>query len=223
VLLTQVARALGLQEKYDFATALLESVPEDLPEIRVRVLLERGRLLNSAGDAAGARPLFEAAFAAAAESGFEFLAIDALHMVAIVAAPEEQDDLNRRALDLASSATDPRASQWRASLLNNLGWSAFERGALDDALTLFEEAVAEREAQDKPGELLIARWCVARTLREMGRAGEALAIQESLAAELHASGKSDQFVDEELTALRAGTAGAAGSGQTSTTPEPGTG
>jgi tetratricopeptide (TPR) repeat protein len=212
ILLTQVARARGLAGDFSGASDLLAALPADAPEIRVRALLERGRVLNSSVDPAAARPLFEAAFEAATEAGFEFLAIDALHMVAIVAAAAEQDELNRRALGLASSAADARARQWRASLLNNLGWSAFERGALEGALRHFEEAVAEREAQGKQGELLVARWCVARTLREMGRVPEALAIQQELAAAHRAAGTSDPFVDEELALL-----------QTSTTPDPGSG
>jgi tetratricopeptide (TPR) repeat protein len=215
VLLTQVGRAVGLQERFEEAAELLSAIPSDIPEVRVRLLLERGRVLNSSGDPAGARPLFDAASEAAAEGGFEFLAVDALHMIAIVAPAEEQDALNRRALELASAASDPRARQWRASLLNNMGWSAFDRGALDEALALFEDAVVEREAQGKQDELLIARWCVARTLREMGRVTEALAIQQSLAAAHSEAGTSDPYVDEELAALAAST------GQASTTPEPG--
>jgi tetratricopeptide (TPR) repeat protein len=212
ILLTQVARALGLAGCHSDADALLAELPTDTPEVRVRVLLERGRVLNSSGDPAGARPLFDAAVEAATEAGLDFLAIDALHMAAIVAEPSEQDALNRHALALASAAADPRARQWRASLLNNMGWAAFDRGALDEALSLFEDAVVEREAQGKPGELLVARWCMARTLREMGRGPEALAIQRELTAAHRAAGTSDPYVDEEIAALQGGT-----------TPEPGRG
>lgn len=167
----------------------------------MRVYLERGRVLNSSGSPVEARPLFEAAFAAATDGGLEQLAIDALHMVAIVAPPEEQDALNRRALDLAEAASDPRARQWRASLLNNLGWSAFERGDYPEALRLFEDALAERIEQGKAPEILIARWCIGRTLRALGRLDEALALQRSLAAELTAAGKADPYVDEEIAQL----------------------
>ena len=178
----------------------------------MRVALERGRVMHSAGEADAAKPLFEAAFAAASDAGFEFLAIDALHMLAIVASPEKQDALNGRALSLASAAKDPRARQWRGSLLNNMGWSAFDRGDLDVALKLFEDALDARLEQGKESEIVVARWCIARTLRELGRNDEALAIQLELADQLKAAGKTDQYVDEELAAL-----------QTSTTPDPGSG
>ena len=180
---------------------MLDSIPTADPEVAVRVTLERGRILNSAGSPADARPLFESAFAAAEGAGFEHLAIDALHMVAIVAPASEQEALNRRALILAATAADPRARQWRASLLNNLGWTLFDRGDLLAALTTFEEALAARVEQGKPAEIQVARWCIGRTLRALGRLDEAFAIQQSLAAEHAAAGTTDPYVQEELTAL----------------------
>jgi hypothetical protein len=167
----------------------------------VRKVLERGRVINSSGSPAKARPLFKGALAAATEAGFEHLAIDALHMVAIVADPSEQDALNSEALRLAEGATDPRARRWRASLLNNMGWSAFSRGDYFAALGLFEDALAARIEQEQPDEIRIARWCIGRTLRALGRNGEALELQRSLSAELKASGKTDPYVDEELAEL----------------------
>jgi tetratricopeptide (TPR) repeat protein len=203
ILLTQLARAVGLQGRFDEAHALLDELPDDEDEeLRVRVLLERGRVLNSSGDPGASLPEFSAALEAAENERFEHLAIDALHMLAIVAAPPDQDALNSRALELASTAADPRARQWRASLLNNMGWTAFDRGELDAALRLFKAALAAREEQGKAPEIVIARWCIARTLREMGRAREALEIQLQIADELRAAGKSDRYVDDEIAALR---------------------
>jgi len=201
ILLTQVARALGLQQKYAAATELLDGLPTTDPELSVRLGLERGRVLNSSGSPDAARPLFEAAFEAATTAGFENLAVDALHMVAIVAPPDEQEPLNRRALEIAAGADDPRARQWRGSLLSNLGWTVFERGDYPAALTLFEDALAERAAQGTKAPVQIARWCVGRTLRALGRLDDALAIQRALAAEHAAAGTSDPFVQEELSEL----------------------
>jgi tetratricopeptide (TPR) repeat protein len=170
----------------------------------VRSILEMGRVANSRGNAEEARELFESAFAAATGAGFEHLAVDALHMVAIVAPASEQEALNRRALELAAGASDPRARDWRASLLNNVGWAIFERGEYTEALGVFEDALAARIEQGRPAEIQIARWSVARTLRALGRRDEALAIQQALAAEHAAAGTSDPYVDEELAALRSG-------------------
>jgi len=218
VLLTQVGRTLGLQGKYDEALAVLDAIPsEGDPEVSVRSTLERGRVLRSSGSPEAARPLFHVAYAAASTAGFEHLAVDSLHMMAIVADPADQDVLNKRALDLASTSSDPRAGKWRGSLLNNMGWTAFERGDYEDALALFEDALATREAEGKTIDIQVARWCVARTLRALGRNEEALEIQQALAEEHRAAGTTDQYVDEELAAL-----GAVPS-QSSTTPEPGSG
>ena len=208
ILLTQVARAMGLQGRFDDALAALGHVSSSDParsdsEVGVRVLLEIGRVINSRGEPGAARARFEAAFEAASAAGFEFLAVDALHMLAIVAPADSQDALNRRALELASFASDPRARQWRGSLLNNLGWTALERGDLPAALSLFEDALSARFEEGKQSEILVARWCVARTLREMGRVDEALAIQLQLADEHRTAGSSDPYVDEEIAACRA--------------------
>jgi len=169
----------------------------------VRVLVENGRVINSRGEPERARPEFEAALDAASDAGFDQLAVDALHMLAIVAPPAEQDGLNQRALDLAASSADPRARQWRASLLNNMGWSAFDRGDASAAFGLFEQALVARREQGKEADVVIARWSIARTLRELGRVDEALAIQLELADELRAAGKNDRFVDDEIAACRA--------------------
>lgn len=204
VLLTQVCRALGLQGRFDEAQEVLDLLPDDEDEeVRIRTMLERGRVLNSSGEPALARPEFEATLEAATTAGFDHLAIDALHMLAIVAPADEQDALNRRALDLAESSADPRARQWRGSVLNNMGWTAFDRGDFDATLRLFQQALAAREEQGRQPGILVARWCVARTLRALGRVDEALAIQLELAAAHKAAGTTDSDVDEEIAACRA--------------------
>jgi tetratricopeptide (TPR) repeat protein len=202
--MTQVARAFGLQGKFDQAGAILADLPTEPAELAVRSMLEMGRVANSRGNPAEARDLFEPAFAAASDRGFEHLAVDALHMLAIVAPAPEQEALNRQALELAVGASDPRARDWRASLLNNLGWAIFERRDHLAALAVFEDALAARIEQGKAGNIQVARWCVARTLRALGRFDEALAIQQSLAAEHAAAGTSDPYVNEELDALTTG-------------------
>ena len=51
---TQLARTLGLQKRWDEAHAELDDVERSLPEapdvVRVRYLLERGRVFRSSGD-----------------------------------------------------------------------------------------------------------------------------------------------------------------------------
>lgn len=201
VLMTQVARALGLQEKYDEGHALLDQLAVDDPEVATRASLERGRLLRSAGETDQARPHFEAAAATARASGLEALHVDALHMSALVAPAEEQQRLTEEALATARASSEPAARDWDASLLNNLGMVHAEAEDWPAALAAFEEALAARERIGEVGTTRVARWMVGWALRNLGRTDEALAVQRALKAELDADGQQDPYVDEELALL----------------------
>ena len=122
----------------------------------------------------------------------------ALLAVAMVAAPEDQAALNSQALSLAGPASDPRARDWRASLLNNLGWIRFDADELDEALALFEEAVEERVRMGKAREIVVAKWCVGRTLRALGRTDEAMRGQLDLVQWMATAELTDSFVEEEI-------------------------
>ena len=201
-LLTQIARAQGLQQKFDRAHQTLDQVERRLGKYssraKVRYLLERGRALNSSGHTEEARPLFEQALDMAYELSEDFYAVDALHMLAIVAPPAASLDLNLRAIQLAESSHQPKARQWLASLYNNTGWSYHERGQYESALAMFEKAEAARKSQGRLTELRIAQWCVARALRSLGRVEEALSRQVALKEEYEVVSQKDGFVFEEI-------------------------
>jgi tetratricopeptide (TPR) repeat protein len=205
VLLTQVARALGLQERYDEGHAVLDDLAVTDTEVATRAELERGRLLRSAGSADEARPHFEAAARAAQESGLEALHVDALHMVALVAPAEDQRRLTEEALAVARAASAPAARNWDASLLNNLGMTHADAGDWPAALDAFEEALTARERQGQEGadvgRTRVARWMVGWALRNLGRTDGARAVQTALKAELEAAGEADPYVEEELDLL----------------------
>lgn len=203
---TQVARALGLQERYDEGHALLDEVAagEVTVEVAARVALERGRLRRSSGDAAAARPDFEEAARLAEDAGLEELHVDALHMVALVVPPGESLEVSLHALDVARGSTDPQARDWDASLLNNIGMTHADAGDHVAALVCFEEALEARERIGDVGRTRVARWMVAWSLRHLGRTGEALAMQRALRAELVAAGEHDPYVDEEIALLEGG-------------------
>ena len=188
----QLARSLGLQKQFDEGHRVLDALNDVIgrPQTRgdVCYLLERGRLYNSSGKRDGALALFERA----AETDIADLRIDALHMIAI-ADPSRSLEANEAALAEAKSSDDPRAQRWRASLLNNLGWSYHEGGEFQRALECFLEAVELREEMGAPGPLLIARWCVARALRSLGEHEAAMVILAELS-----SGEPDGYVAEEI-------------------------
>jgi len=202
LLQTQAARAQGLQRKFQEAHRTLDAIDvsrdDSPPVLRVRHLLERGRVHNSSGEPTNAKPLFVQAWDVAVGAGLDALAVDAAHMVAIVESGDAIMEWNARALDLAESSSDPAARKWRASLLNNIGWTYFGAGQYAQALAMFERAVAARQESSDTSRLRVAKWCVARALRALGRLDEALQQQDVLYAEHQAAGSKDGFVCEEL-------------------------
>ncbi len=201
-LLTQIARAEGLQRKFDAAHRTLDEVERTLrPEMskaRVRYLLERGRVHNSSGKPDSAKPLFVAAWDLARETKQDPLAVDAAHMIAIVDPPDSAIAWNEKAITYAEASDDPRAQGWLGSLYNNIGWSYHELGDHAKALDVFKKGWDWRAARSQPKETLTAKWCVARTLRSLGRFDEALKMQRELLAAHEEAGGEDGFVYEEM-------------------------
>jgi len=201
-LLTQIARAQGLQRLFAAAHATLDAaqalLAEAKAEAHIRYLLERGRVHNSAGEKDKALPLFLLAWNTATVTGAEFYAVDAAHMLGIATPPAEQVLWSERALAQAEAATDPRARGWLGALYNNLGWTYHDLEQFRHALNLFARGLRFREAQGQGPQIRVARWTVARALRSLGRVGEALAMQEALLEEHARAGSSDAYVEEEI-------------------------
>lgn len=193
---TQRARALGMQGRFAEAEGLLDSLEPAVGTLAVRILLERGRLRNSAGRPAEAVPVLEDAVLAARRDGDAFLAVDAAHMLAL-ADPSRAEQWTEEALAELASSTDSRTLRWGVALHNNQGWALFDSGDAHAAVGEFEAAL---EAADRYGTLdqqFAARWSLARALREIGRLQEALAIQTRLASER----PGERDVEDELAAL----------------------
>jgi tetratricopeptide (TPR) repeat protein len=202
-LMTQVARTYSLRGRFDEAHRVLDQVHVQLKAAgiapRVRYLLERGRTFNSAGDKEKARKLFVHAFEQAQAGKLEGLAVDAAHMVAVAHAGTEQAlEWNRRGLALARASKDARSIALIPAMLNNQAWDLHAMGRYPEALALFEEAQKEWSARERPKQVHIAKWSVARCLRSLGRHDEALAIQRALQAEQAAMGTTDPHVDQEI-------------------------
>jgi hypothetical protein len=136
---TQVARALGLQDRFAEGDAVLDAIASDDPVVAVRVALERGRLRNSADDPHAAVALFDAAARDAASIPHAFLRVDALHMIAI-ASPSRAEQATTEALAVLEGVTDARTMRWRVALHNNAGWSHFDEGRFADAVGAFERS-----------------------------------------------------------------------------------
>ncbi len=198
---TQIARALGLQRKFEEAHALLNHVETRLntstPLATIRYQLERGRVWNSSKNKAAALPLFVQASELAMKAKEDDLAVDALHMIAIAEAdPKKQMEWNRLAVKLAESSSDTKARDWLGSLYNNIGWTYHEQGQFIEALEIFKKALAFREAKKTPSTIRVAKWCIARTYRSLNLFAEALKIQKAIETE-----ENDGYVFEELGEL----------------------
>jgi len=201
--LTQLARVEGLRGDFAVGHQMLaeaEALAEPDSAGRVRVFLERGRLLRSAGAGEEALPLFVAAFVLATHRGDEFLAVDAAHMAALV---DNIEEWTQRGVAVAQQSADPQVRAWIGSLMNNLGWVHHEAGRHEDALVAFEQALAAREQTEQdPHEVEVARYAVAKTLRALHRPAEAAALMgQAVAATTTPDGWFHEELAEDYAAL----------------------
>lgn len=204
-LLTQIARAQGLQGAFEAARSTLDEAATLVPyaghRARIRHLLETGRLLNSAGDPAGAAPFFSEAWTLARESGDDALAVDAAHMLGIATPPREQLTWTLRALDLAESSTRPDARRWSGPLLNNLGWTYHDLGDFPNALATFERAREWQAGSGSRSGELFASYAIGRALRSLGWYDEAVTIQHAVLGGAGDGAGPGGFAAEELAEL----------------------
>ena len=206
-LLTQIARAQGLQGKFAEADRTLDEVEKvldnadssSLMKARIRYLLERGRVLNSSAMPEDAKPFFQEAFELAKKSKEDFFAVDAAHMTAIAEPLDKQYEWNQKALEIVRESSDVKARKWAASLYNNMGWTFFDQKQYGRALDCFQEALKHRiEDGGTPNQIRIAKWSVAKCLRVLDHVNEALQIQRELLGEYERIGQKDGYVYEEL-------------------------
>ncbi|MEO5700374.1 MAG: tetratricopeptide repeat protein [Casimicrobiaceae bacterium] len=204
-MLTQVARAQGLQGRYEAAHATLDQVEARLAatpsHVRVRYLLERGRVFNSSGQPHLAAPLFRLGLELAECADDAFYAVDAAHMLGIAAPAAERLDWNLTALALAKVADDARARRWLAPVYNNIAWSYLDAGDAPRALAFFRKALPAWEARGDSDSIHAGRWALARALRATGQAAQAEKMQRALLAEHTRAGTEDGYVFEELAEL----------------------
>lgn len=202
-ILTQIARCEGLQRRFVDAHETLDSIApliaDAAPRPRLRYLLERGRVFNSSGNQAEACPLFVQAWEEGIAAGEDDLAVDAAHMVAIVEKPEEALAWNEKAYHHAQQSSNATARRWIGSLTNNIGWTWHTLGDYEQALSYFQRNVEWHKEMGSSEGLMIAQWCVARTLRSLGRTEAALAMQQQLQKDRAERGLApDGYVFEEL-------------------------
>jgi tetratricopeptide (TPR) repeat protein len=200
-LLTQIARAQGLQDRFDDAHATLDLVESmlradgDLALATVRYLLERGRVFNSSGNRAAALPLFRAAAERAKEAGLVRYEIDAIHMIAI-AEPDPLAQVRWNLAGIELALAHPGQRGWLWSLYNNLGESYGALGDHEHALETFEKLAAfQTERHGEPDVYTLKDQ--SRMLRRLGRVDRAGAIISPVHERLRQRGEPDGWISEE--------------------------
>jgi len=202
-LLTQIARTLGLQARFEDAHKVLDEVEKKLTEetgtARIRYLLERGRAFNSAKQQDKARVLFLEAWEFGCKHDEEYYAVDAAHMMALVEPPAKKRAWSLSAMELAEKSKDKRAKLWLGTLYNNIGWDFHDQKEYGKALEAHEKCW-EWYKQHAPqgGGARRAKWSVAKQLRYLGKVDQALKMQRELHDVYEKAGKPDGFVYEEL-------------------------
>jgi tetratricopeptide (TPR) repeat protein len=202
-LLTQIARAQGLQMKFEDAHQTLDQaeslLEERMKRARIRYLLERGRVFNSSGEREKSQQYFLDAWKLGRGSKQDYYMVDALHMLAIVAPADDQLSWAEAAMDAAEKSKDERTKKWLGSLYNNTGWTYHDLGELDKALDMFEKSLEWNRVHGDSTRVRIARWTIARAYRSLDRLQEALEIQLALEQEIDTEGvEPDGYVYEEI-------------------------
>ncbi|MBV1775242.1 tetratricopeptide repeat protein [Burkholderiaceae bacterium DAT-1] len=182
-LITQIARAEGLQGRPARGHAMLDELQTRLselqPEISIRYMLERGRLYSSSN-----RPLSERwlrhTIQLASKHKLDGFVIEATHMLALIQQQGSAIDMNLKALKLAEASSDPAAMKWQPTLYNNLGWQYLDQRNYEKALEYLKKAEDWYTSHPDPRGLNAAHWSVGKLLRLNGKSTEALDIQMSL-------------------------------------------
>jgi tetratricopeptide (TPR) repeat protein len=198
-LLTQIARAQGLQNRFDDAHATLDCVEKlltDNPILpRIRYCLERGRVFNTSGQRLAALPFFQQAHDIALGDNQMRYAIDAIHMLAIADPdPAKQIEWNLKGIAMAQANPDQRGWLW--SLYNNIAESYAAAHGYQSALTYILKLIDyQKETGDPDIHTLKDQ---ARFLRLLNRPSESLAIIQPIHEKLAGDNKEDGWIEEEL-------------------------
>ncbi len=204
-LLTQIARAEGLQGKFDDAHATLDRALQLISEqqlrlANVRYFLERGRVFNSSGKRREAIPFFQSAYDAALAEQHTPLAIDALHMLAIAETdPRKQVEWNLKALQLVeSTSADDKASRgWLESLCNNIGESYLLLKEYDTAYSYFHQMAELQTARTGQADMYTLK-DLAKARRLSGNPEESLKIILPAFEQMSSEQNDDGYIRQEL-------------------------
>jgi len=200
-LAAQIARAWAMQGRFDDCHKLLDKAQRMLsPQMQrpsARCLLERGRALLLERRTKEAQAVLLEAWQSARASRHYAVAADAAHLLASV---DEAEPLawRQRAVELAEQAGVEAQKPWFGQVVLDIGMAQHESGHFERALQYFRRAQAWEHRHGHDAAHRRAKWWVARTLRSLGRAAEALEKQRELMLEYEAAGHPSAMVYEEM-------------------------
>jgi tetratricopeptide (TPR) repeat protein len=205
-LLTQTARTLGLQMKFEEAHKLLDEVEPMITDefyvAKIRYMLERGRTFRSSKQVERSRDFFINAYELAVKHNEDNYAIDAAHMLGIIEPFKEAQEWNELAMKLSEKTKDEKAKKWLGPLYNNTAWNYHDNKEYEKALEIFRKNVDFHTQRESKQQLIIAKWSVARALRSLDKTDEAAEMQLSLLKEIEEKGlEQDGYIYEELGEL----------------------
>lgn len=198
-LLTQIARARGMQDKLREAQAALDKAKwESSDKVAViRMEVETARLRRVQGKDVEATTLLKKVYETAEGAPLDYFKADAAHILYLVEpdkGPKDAKTWEDAVLKIARDSVNVKTRRWAAVVLTDQGWKIFNEGRAIEALPLFEEALEIRKAaftysyNRHDGQPLlktkqayrVARWNLARVLREVGRYERAYKLQKEL-------------------------------------------
>lgn len=197
-ILSQIALAQALQQKFDQAHATLDEtkvlITPEYALAQARILLERGRVFQQQGNIPQALHYFKQSFELSKKHSFDYHTVNAAHMIAIViGAVEDRIRWNQLAIEMATHTHNKRAHAWLGSLYNNLGRNYIDAQEYDKALAEFQKALELRIQEGYAPNVRVARWSIGNALRLLGRFDEALDIQKNLIKEYEAAAKQGTY------------------------------
>lgn len=197
-IMSQIALTQALQKRFEDAHKTLDQAENLLTDsykfAKARILLERGRIFHQAEKYPEAKILFNKSFEFSIQQKFDYQAIDAAHMIAILAeTPEEKILWNQRALHMAETTADEKARMWKGSLWNNLGQNYLEKKDFEGALHAFKQALDCRVKEGYNPNIRIAKWAIAHTLRLLNQLESSLSILELLVKEYNSMAEKGSY------------------------------
>jgi tetratricopeptide (TPR) repeat protein len=201
-----IGRAEAVQEKFaearlslDAAEVLLEEQQAVFPvSVKIRWLIEKGRLHILAKTPSQAKGFFSDAWALSINSGEDYFAVEIAQLMATSEPQKTQQKWISHAIEIAENSPLPKAKRWLGGLYTSLGWKLYDLRQFESSLGTFQKALRHHKAQGTPREAFVAQWSIGKVLRALGKIEEALSIQKALLAELGIGGERDGRLYEEL-------------------------